>query len=166
MDELIDLAFEVMERAHAPYSNFKVGAALETEDGRRFIGCNVENASYPVTLCAERAALGAAVAAGARRFRRLVLASSGPRPASPCGMCRQALAEFGLDLEVLSLVKDGTRVQWSLRSLLPACFVLRGDSPADAGDPAAAGEDLASDAGDPAAGDPSASGRVPETGNP
>lgn len=119
------LALEAMERAYAPYSTFKVGAALETVDGRRFIGCNVENASFPVTLCAERVALGAAIVKGATRFRRIAVAANGAEPASPCGMCRQALAEFGLDLEVISLTPDGTEARWTLEELLPANFQLR-----------------------------------------
>lgn len=124
-DDLVRLAQGVMEGAYAPYSGFRVGAALESEDGRRFTGCNVENASYPVTMCAERVALGAAVSAGARRFSRLVLCSSGAEPASPCGMCRQALAEFGLELDVVSVATTGKQVRWKLRELLPDSFSLR-----------------------------------------
>lgn len=124
-DELVRLAHRAMEGAYAPYSGFQVGAALEDEDGRRFTGCNVENASYPVTVCAERVALGTAVAAGARRFRRLAICSSGRRPASPCGMCRQALAEFGLDVEVVSVTPDGKHARWNLEDLLPESFSLR-----------------------------------------
>jgi cytidine deaminase len=119
------LALEAMESAYAPYSSFQVGAALETEDGRRFTGCNIENASFPVTICAERVALGAAVAQGARRFRRIAVAANGPEPASPCGMCRQALAEFGLDLEIIGVTPDGTETRWTLEELLPASFRLR-----------------------------------------
>lgn len=118
------MALEAMQRAYAPYSSFHVGAALETEDGRRFSGCNIENASFPVTICAERVALGAAVAQGAKRFRRIAVAADGPEPASPCGMCRQALAEFGLDLEVISVTPDGAETRWTLEELLPANFEL------------------------------------------
>jgi cytidine deaminase len=114
-----------MAQAYAPYSGFRVGAALEADDGRVFTGCNVENASYPVTVCAERVALGAAVVAGASTFRRVVIVSSGQRVASPCGMCRQALAEFGLDVEVISLTVGGERGSWVLRDLLPEAFDLR-----------------------------------------
>lgn len=123
-DALAEMATRAMSGAYAPYSNFLVGAALEADDGRVFTGCNVENSSYPVGLCAERVALGHAVAEGARRFSRLVVASSGSHPASPCGMCRQALAEFGVELEVRSVVADGSVAVWSLAELLPADFRL------------------------------------------
>lgn len=128
--ELLAQAREAMERAYAPYSGFRVGAALEADDGRVFLGCNVENASYPVGMCAERVALGHAVASGARSFRRVAVASSGERPASPCGMCRQALSEFGVDLEVVSATADGAIERWTLSELLPADFRLNEADPA------------------------------------
>lgn len=123
-DPLVDLARECMDRAHAPYSKFRVGAALEAADGRRFGGCNVENASYPVTTCAERVALGTAVSQGVRRFQRLVICSTGSRPTPPCGMCRQALAEFSPQLEVVAVAPDGARARWTLAELLPHAFGL------------------------------------------
>lgn len=121
-DDLVEAARQTMDAAYAPYSGYRVGAVLEAEDGRRFGGVNVENASYPVGLCAEQSALAAAVSAGARRFRRLALAASGDEPASPCGKCRQALAEFGLDLEIVSEGAAGGRRRWTLGELLPENF--------------------------------------------
>ncbi|MGH7539997.1 MAG: cytidine deaminase, partial [Gemmatimonadota bacterium] len=132
-DALVALAREAMERAYAPYSRFRVGAAIEAEDGRRFGGCNVENAAYPVGLCAERVALGHAVASGARAFRRIAIATAAAEPTPPCGMCRQALGEFGLELEVVSVAGDGTAARWRLRELLPDAFVR---APGARGDPA------------------------------
>lgn len=123
-ERLIDMARTVRDRAHAPYSRFRVGAALEADDGSIYVGCNIENASFPVTMCAERVALGSAVADGARRFRRMALSATAERPASPCGMCRQALSEFGIDLEIVSEGVTGGRETWNLRELLPAHFEL------------------------------------------
>jgi len=119
--ELIGRAREVMRHAHAPYSKFHVGAALEAADGRIFFGTNVESASYGLTICAERMALGAAVAAGARKFTRIVVTTVVDPPAAPCGACRQLLAEFGLDLEVISAGPKSER-RWTLGELLPAAF--------------------------------------------
>ncbi|MGQ0702545.1 MAG: cytidine deaminase [Gemmatimonadales bacterium] len=119
--ELIEAARSAQERAYAPYSRFRVGAALEAEDGSLFTGCNVENASYGLTVCAERAALFTAVASGAQRFRRIVIASDSDPPAPPCGACRQVLSEFGLDLEVLAVGPLQGR-RWRLGELLPDAF--------------------------------------------
>jgi len=121
-DELVRQARETLVRAHAPYSEFRVGAALEAADGRVFTGCNVESASYGLTICAERVAIGAAVAGGARRFRRIVVASETDPPAAPCGACRQLLAEFGLDVDVIAVGPASER-RWTLRALLPDAFL-------------------------------------------
>lgn len=120
-DTLVDAARAAQQRAYAPYSRFRVGCALEADDGRVFVGCNVENASYGLTICAERAAVCAAVAAGAQRFRRAVVVSDADPPAAPCGACRQVLSEFGPDLRVDAVSPAGS-VTWTIAELLPAAF--------------------------------------------
>ncbi|MSR74413.1 MAG: cytidine deaminase [Planctomycetes bacterium] len=118
--ELAHFAQEARGRAWAPYSNFRVGAAVLTQDGRVFTGCNVENASYGLTVCAERNAVAAAVVAGARRFS--VLAVSSENGVAPCGACRQVLFEFGGELRVLLCADDGALRETSLAALLPQPF--------------------------------------------
>lgn len=123
--ELIRLACEARTQAHAPYSKFLVGAALLTESGEIVCGCNVENASYGLTICAERVAFAAAIAAGHRRFQALALATSGGR--TPCGACRQFAAEFCEDLPILLIDSDQPdRVsETTLCELLPGRFEFR-----------------------------------------
>lgn len=124
---LLAAAREVMHRAYAPYSNFRVGAALLCEDGspegRVVTGCNIENAAYPACLCAERAAVGAAVSQGLTRFRAVAIATEADAPSSPCGMCRQVLVEFAPALPVVSAGADGVPARWTLDALLPAPFL-------------------------------------------
>ena len=118
----MNLAKAASKNSYSPYSRFPVGAALECDDGAVFTGCNVENASYPAGMCAERVALGAAIAAGARRFTRVVITSTADEPTPPCGICRQALVEFAPDLDVVAIAPDGRASRWSLAELLPAPF--------------------------------------------
>jgi len=120
-DVLLARARAVRERAYAPYSGFRVGAVLLGESGRLFEGCNVENASFGLTICAERAAVAAAVAAGETRFRALALVTGGPAPVAPCGACRQVLVEFEPELQVWAEC-EGVQVQWTLDQLLPEPF--------------------------------------------
>ena len=123
--ELRALASVEMTRAYAPYSSFRVGAALLAEDGTVTTGCNVENAAYPSGICAERAAVTAAVLRGVRRFAGLVIATEADAPTPPCGMCRQVLVEFAPGLEVVSFTSSGASAQWNLRDLLPHPFTPR-----------------------------------------
>jgi cytidine deaminase len=118
---LVEAAREVRERAYAPYSGFQVGAAIEAEDGSLFTGCNVENASYGLVICAERVAVGSAVAAGTRRFRRIAVVTESDPPAAPCGACRQVLFEFAPDAEVIAVGPRRT-LGWRVRDLLPDAF--------------------------------------------
>ena len=122
---LVAAARAVRKRAHAPYSKFTVGAAVLDERGRVHVGCNVENASYGLTVCAERHAVAAAVAAGARRVRAVAVASGATPPALPCGACRQVLAELGdADTEILIAGPRGAPEGTTLGALLPRAFSL------------------------------------------
>ena len=117
-DALKAAAETVQKNAHAPYSNFKVGAAI-LAGGQIYKGCNVENASYPVGICAERSALSAAVSAGATEIEALVIVAD--KPITPCGMCRQALAEFNPEVPIV-MVSDQVEAQATLGQLLPDPF--------------------------------------------
>lgn len=116
---LARVARKVRQQAHAPYSHFQVGAALESETGKVFGGCNVENISYGLTICAERNAVFAAVAAGVRSFRRIVIVADSKEPVSPCGACRQVLSEFSENMEIISMNLNGRKFRATLSELLP-----------------------------------------------
>ncbi len=118
-EDLIAAAIQARERAYAPYSHFPVGATLLTRAGTLITGCNVENISYGLTLCAERVALNTAIAAGHREFSALAVVADTQVPISPCGACRQALAEFAPHLTLLLANLKGTLEVWSLDQLLP-----------------------------------------------
>ena len=115
-------AFAAMDNAYAPYSKFRVGAALLTADGQIVAGCNVENSAYPAGSCAERVAVGAAVVRGLRSFTHVVVATTAETPTPPCGICRQVLQEFAPGCRVISVTRGGAEAQWDLAALLPSPF--------------------------------------------
>jgi len=120
-EDLVALALEARKKAYAPYSHFPVGAALLAESGQVYAGCNVENASYGLSICAERVALFKAAAAGERRFKAIAVVTE--TMATPCGSCRQVLAEFGGDeLQVIVADPEGQMEIYTLGELLPASF--------------------------------------------
>ncbi len=122
-EEMLSRAAAAREQAHAPYSGFKVGACLRSDDGRLFVGCNVENVAYPQGQCAEAGALGALVAAGARRIVEVVVLADGEKLCTPCGGCRQRLAEFATaDTPVHVAGPDGLKASFTLGELLPHAF--------------------------------------------
>jgi cytidine deaminase len=122
MKDLIAAALEVRQRAHAPFSKFKVGAALEDTIGGIHIGCNVENATYGLTICAERAAIFRAISEGARTFRRIAVAADTDLLTPPCGACRQLLWEFCGDIEVILVNLQGKRESHRMKDLFPRPF--------------------------------------------
>ena len=120
---MLDLARRALANAYAPYSRFRVGACLRAAGGRLYAGCNVENASYPVTQCAEATAIGAMVAAGERQVVEVVIVTEGMEPCPPCGRCRQQLAEFaGPDARIHLCGPEGVRLTTTLGELLPMGF--------------------------------------------
>ncbi len=119
-EELVQLALEARQRAYAPYSHYLVGAAVLADDGTVFPGCNVENAAYPSTICAERVALTSAIANGSRRFTAIAVATS--NGGTPCGACRQVMAELGLDMTVYIADEHGNFRTTTVRELLPEYF--------------------------------------------
>lgn len=118
----MDAALRARGRAWAPYSRFLVGAALLCEDGTVVEGCNVENVSYGLCICAERTAVAAAVASGRRRFAAIAIATGSSPPSPPCGMCRQVLAEFCDDLPIVCVNPEGERSRTTLRAIFPGTF--------------------------------------------
>jgi cytidine deaminase len=121
-DPLASAALAARENAHAPYSHFRVGAALEDASGRVHTGCNVENATYGLTLCAERVAVFKAVSEGARQFRRIAIAADTEVLTPPCGACRQILWEFCGDIEITLLNPRGKTETLQLKDLFPRAF--------------------------------------------
>lgn len=121
-DPLLAAAYDVRSRAHAPYSGFQVGAALEDDGGRIFTGCNIENASFGLTLCAERVAVFKAISEGAGRLTRIAVVADSPTLTPPCGACRQILWEFCGDAELILANLSGARESIRLRELLPRPF--------------------------------------------
>ena len=121
-EELKAAAIAMTERSYCPYSHFPVGAALECSDGTVFTGCNIENAAYSPTLCAERVAVGKAVSEGRRDFVRIAVAGRCEDFCVPCAVCRQVLYEFAPDMEVISLNGKGEELALTLRELLPHGF--------------------------------------------
>jgi cytidine deaminase len=123
VEELISLALQAREFAYAPYSGFKVGALVESREGRIFTGCNIENSSYGLSICAERVALGKAISEGVRSFTRLAVIADAHSPIPPCGACRQMILELcGHDLLVIMSNLQGQIVTRSIEELLPAPF--------------------------------------------
>ena len=121
--DLIERAREVRENAHAPYSNFKVGAALRTPDGAVYAGCNVENVAYPEGTCAEAGAIAAMIAAGETAFVEAAVIAESPAPVPPCGGCRQKLAEFAAEgARITMATTDGKTTEMAVTDLLPGAF--------------------------------------------
>jgi cytidine deaminase len=128
LDEMLRLAGAARLNAHAPYSGFKVGACLRTDDGRLFSGCNVENLAYPQGQCAEASAIGAMVAAGGRRIVEVVVLAEGEGLCTPCGGCRQRLSEFSTpDTTVHVAGSEGVRARFTIAELLPHAFDFESD---------------------------------------
>lgn len=120
--EILTIAHEMTYKAYAPYSDFPVGAALECADGAIYTGCNIENASLGETVCAERVSVFKAVSDGKKDFLRIAIVAKGDTYCLPCGACRQVMAEFSPDMEVLCAKGDGSYVSYKLRDLLPLSF--------------------------------------------
>jgi len=125
MNELIEEAKKAREKAVATFSNYKVGAALRTTSGKIFHGCNVENATYGLTVCAERVALLSAIAQGERKFNAIAVVTQSDKPGTPCGPCRQLMWEFCGDIDVTTANLDGKTVEYKLSQLFPFPFDIK-----------------------------------------
>lgn len=121
-DQLIQEALKAREKSYSPYSKFAVGAALLTRSGKVFTGCNVENRSFRLTICAEQSAVASAVSAGEKEFVKIAVVTGLEKPAMPCGACRQTLGEFSSDLEIIAANTHGVRETTTLAELLPHPF--------------------------------------------
>jgi cytidine deaminase len=117
-------AIRALENAYAPYSNFRVGAALRAADGTVVVGCNMENSAYGLAICAETLAVASAVSQGLTEFEEIAIATDDSEPTPPCGACRQVLNEFAPRIKVSSYTRDGKEASWTLDELLPHAFVL------------------------------------------
>ena len=122
-NHLIEKAKEVSRKAYAPYSNYKVGAALLTKSGKVYTGCNIENSSYGLTNCAERTAIFKAVSEGEMEFEEMVIYADSPNLPTPCGACRQVLSEFGPELKI-TIISNKEQLETSISELLPLGFKL------------------------------------------
>ena len=122
MNRMLEAALAARDHAHAPFSNFKVGAAIEDESGRIFTGCNVENATYGLTICAERVAVFKAISEGARKFKRVAVAADTETLTPPCGACRQILWEFCGDVELVLVNLQNKTETFRLKDLFPRPF--------------------------------------------
>ena len=129
IDNLIEAANDARSKAYAPYSKFQVGAALLTDDDEIISGCNVENCSYGLTMCAERNAVATAIVQGKMDFKAMVIVADMNRPIMPCGACRQVLAEFNPSMLIVCVGTGGKRLELTVSDLLPASF-----TPADLND--------------------------------
>lgn len=121
---LREAALRALDNAHAPYSNFRVGAALRTRDGQVITGSNVENSAFGLALCAETLAIAYAVTQGLSEFEEIAIATEDSEPTPPCGACRQVLNEFAPHIKISSYTRDGKEAAWTLDELLPHAFVL------------------------------------------
>jgi len=123
-DSLREAALRALDNAYAPYSNFRVGAALRARSGEIVIGCNMENSAYGLAICAETLAVASAVSQGLTEFDEIAIATDDSEPTPPCGACRQVLNEFAPDITISSYTREGREATWTLRELLPHAFVL------------------------------------------